>query len=356
MGRNASGIKRFAQHARQENGDRKLAGIDEKIRQYVHDVMNSERPSSLEMAPLAKGGSDRTFRRIHFGDGRSLIFMHYNPDREENRYYAAVAGFLRELGLTVPVIFHHDPAKCFVLMEDLGDADLWSFRQSPWEIRRVYYRKVLRMIHKLHRFPLENPALRSMTLMEGFGPALYRWERDYFRENFVRNICGLMPDGVEAASLEAELDELAGRLQRTGARLIHRDFQSQNILIHQGEPALIDFQGLRIGSYFYDLGSLLYDPYASLDGPARLELLRYYFELEEGRTCAWETFQETFHEAAAQRLMQALGAYGYLGRQHNREDFLEHIPGGVKRLIEATSLSPRLPLLRNLADRCRMVL
>ena len=158
-----------------------------------------------------------------------------------------------------------------------------------------------------------------------------------------------------AAALEAELDALAERLQQLGTSLVHRDFQSQNIMIHRGEPVLIDFQGMRVGSYFYDLGSLLYDPYVLINEHERMELLRYYYGLQE-RTCAWDAFQEAFQEASVQRLMQALGAFGFLGRRHNRKDFLAHIPSGLQRLAEAASRSERLPALRGLVARCQRAL
>lgn len=328
---------------------------DAAVSQYVCRVLNRTGTAVTEIAPLAKGGSDRTFRRIRFSDGPSLIFMHYNPGREENRRYASIAGFLREIDLTVPGILDHDPERCFILMEDLGNTDLWSFRQSAWRLRRDYYRKSLRMIHKLHTFPVENLGRRSLTLMQGFGPELYRWERDYFHENLVRGVCGIEPGAADAAALEAELDALAKRLQQTGAGLVHRDFQSQNIMIDRGEPALIDFQGMRVGSYFYDLGSLLYDPYVPIEEQERLELLRYYYDLQV-RTGAWDAFQEAFHEASAQRLMQALGAFGFLGRRRNRKDFLAHIPSGLQRLAEAASRCPRLTTLRRISVRCLEVL
>ncbi len=328
---------------------------DDAVRQYVCHVLTCAETAIIQVAPLAKGGSDRTFRRIRFSDAPSLIFMHYNPGREENRHYAAIAGFLREIDLAVPRIFHHDPERCLMLMEDLGDTDLWSFRQSAWSLRRDYYIKALRMIHKLHTFPVENLDPRSLTLMQGFGPELYRWEREYFYENFVRGVCGIEFGDEEAAMLEAELSALAERLQQAETSLVHRDFQSQNILIYEENPVFIDFQGLRVGSYFYDLGSLLYDPYMLIDEPERLELLRYYYDLQQ-RSDAWDAFQETFHEASVQRLMQALGAFGFLGRRHNRTDFLAHIPSGVQRLAEAASHSPRLPALRSMISHCRAAL
>jgi aminoglycoside/choline kinase family phosphotransferase/choline kinase len=330
--------------------------IDEyMIMAYVCHILKRPETAITEIAPLAKGGSDRTFRRIRFSDAPSLIFMHYNPGREENRHYAAIAGFLREIDIAVPEIFHHDPERCFILMEDLGDTDLWSLRKSAWSVRRDYYRKALRMIHKLHAFPVENLLRRPLALMQGFGPELYRWEREYFYENFVRGVCGIVSGADEAAALEAELGALAGRLEQGGRGLVHRDFQSQNILIYEEYPVVIDFQGLRVGSCFYDLGSLLYDPYMPIDEHERLELLRYYYDLQE-RNVAWDAFQETFHEASVQRLMQALGAFGFLGRRHNRTDFLAHIPSGVQRLAEAASRSPRLPVLRGMILRCQSAL
>jgi aminoglycoside/choline kinase family phosphotransferase len=126
-------------------------------------------------------------------------------------------------------------------------------------------------------------------------------------------------------------------------------------MMNRGETVLIDFQGMRVGSYFYDLGSLLYDPYVPIDEQERLELLRYYYDLRE-RTCTWDAFQEAFHEASVQRLMQALGAFGFLGRRHNRRDFQAHIPSGLQRLAEAASRSKRLPVLRGLVARCRAAL
>jgi hypothetical protein len=112
---------------------------------------------------------------------------------------------------------------------------------------------------------------------------------------------------------------------------------------------------MRPGSYFYDLGSLLYDPYVAIDEQERLELLLYYYDLQV-RTCAWDAFQEAFHEASVQRLMQALGAFGFLGRRHNRKDFLAHVPIGLQRLTEAVSRSERLPALQGLLARCRRAL
>ena len=109
---------------------------------------------------------------------------------------------------------------------------------------------------------------------------------------------------------------------------------------------------MRLGSPFYDLGALLYDPYVPFTPEARLDLLRHYHD-RGPQTLPWPAFVEAFREASVQRLLQALGAYGCLGLRTGRPDFLAHVPRGLENLIEAAGRSPRLGRLRRLLSRCR---
>jgi aminoglycoside/choline kinase family phosphotransferase len=165
-------------------------------------------------------------------------------------------------------------------------------------------------------------------------------------------VFGIGLDGAEAGALEGELSRLADRLLSTPSGLIHRDLQSQNVMIRGGEPVLIDFQGLRRGSPFYDLGSLLFDPYVTFPEGAREELLGDYQGMC-GSACSGEAFRELFLLASAQRLMQALGAYGFLGLKRAKPHFLAHIPAALDNLIAVTAEAGSLPLLQALARRCR---
>ena len=190
--------------------------------------------------------------------------------------------------------------------------------------------------------------------MEGFGPGLYRWERDYFRDHFVRGVCELALEPSLERELETELASLAARLAGTRLCLVHRDLQSQNVMIRDGEPFLIDFQGMRFGSPFYDLGSLLCDPYVDFSDEERDELLCSYFALSR-QGSDWAAFKNRFWEASAQRLMQALGAYGFLGLKKGLKAFLEHIPSGLRNLQRATAHVASLPRLREVSRACQRV-
>jgi hypothetical protein len=319
---------------------------------YARKALGLSRFIPLEAVPLPGRGSDRSFFRLKWSSAGSAILVRYDPKRQENAYYADIALFLHEIAVSVPMLISHDPKRCLMIMEDLGDRDLWSLREVPWERRKVFYRKILAIIHKLHSFPEKLFPASKVRIMEGFGPELYRWERDYFRDHFVKGLCGIELDPVSADNLEMELSALAERLHRTGRCLIHRDLQSQNVMILSGEPFLIDFQGMRFGSLFYDLGSLLCDPYVVFSLQELGELLLFYYKLTT-RDLDWPAFQEHFWEASAQRLMQALGAYAFLGRRKGLKTFLDHIPAGLRNIQRAASSCGTLPRLQELARACQ---
>jgi len=302
------------------------------------------------MTPIKKGGSDRSFSRVVLPDQSSFIFMHYGTDVAENSCWAGINEFLAGIGVCVPRIIAQDAHLHFLLLDDLGDIDLWSQRSSPWEQRREYYFQVLRQIRKLHAFDLAQlPS--GLQLAESYSEKLYRWEQNYFLENFVGAICRLELSPSYIRDLEQELNDLTGRLQKMEPSLIHRDLQSQNIMLKNGRAVLIDFQGMRRGCLFYDLGSLICDPYVDFTVRQQDELISFYYDLMKPSYSRNE-FLNNFREASAQRLMQALGAYGFLGLKKNKPDFLQHIDHGINNLLAAAASVETLPVLRELAGRC----
>jgi aminoglycoside/choline kinase family phosphotransferase len=331
------------------------ADLRYRLVEFTRRALAFSKETPLNMTPLTKGGSDRTFYRFTYdaasGLPETVIAMHYNPNRKENTLYADIAAFLQTLGVAVPKIMAHNRELSFVVMEDLGAEDLWTYRLEPWTLRRDFYRQALKHAHRLHHYFQDNSRPELPVLMEGYDEALYTWEHQYFRQEFVEAVCGLTLTAAERKALEEELAGLTMRLMYSGIGLVHRDLQSQNIMIFQGKPVLIDFQGLRTGSPFYDLGSLLYDPYVNLTAWERLELLAFYYNLSP-QNLPWPDFVELFHEGSAQRLMQALGAYGFLGPRNRRADFLAHIPAGLRHLLEALSHTSSLPQLHKLTTRC----
>ncbi len=326
-----------------------------KMIDFARESMGLPESSSCELVPLAVRGSDRSFFRFIWNNKDSAILVHYDPKRIENCYYADISLFLHSVGVPVPRLIRQDRTECLMLMEDMGKTDLWSFKNDTWEMRRKLYQKTLHIVHKLHSIPEDGFPAQRVRLMERFGPDLYLWEREYFREHFVSAVCGIEYGLPLKGELETELSALAGRLEGTKSVLVHRDLQSQNIMIYNEEPFLIDFQGMRFGSPFYDLGSLLCDPYVDFSVSEIEELLSFYYNISK-QNLVWPAFRGYFWEAAVQRLMQALGAYGFLGLSKGLTSFLAHIPAALSNLHRAASQVTSLPLLNDLSQSCRRVI
>ncbi len=294
-------------------------------------------PEDFHITAVEKGGSDRKFYRICTAD-RSLILVKYSGRKEENRHYVDIAKFLSSAGVQVPHIYLHDPDEGLIWMHDLGKEDLWTFRDEPWAVRRPLYESALIESFKMHTAATRNRDRADLTLEREFDTHLYLWEQGYFFEHCLKNHFGVPEAQVRELAELPVLHAASAHLASLPRVLVHRDFQSQNIMIRDGTAWLIDFQGMRFGLAQYDIASLLYDPYVSLQPPEREELLAFYERLARRSGVELpEDFREIFDWCALQRLMQALGAYGFLGLQKGRPDFLAHIPAARLSLREVAS-------------------
>lgn len=304
--------------------------------------------AAISIQPLEKGGSDRRYYRIAVGGAHSLILVKYGQQREENRHYVEIARFLGSLGSRVPAVYFHDESEGLIWMEDLGELDLWSFRESAWSERGALYRETLNQAVHLHSTAIRALGDTRLTLQVEFNTELYLWEQQYFFENCLGRFFRLDPNLLENLSRSSALIGIAERLSSLPRVLIHRDFQSQNIMIRDGAAYLIDFQGLRPGLAHYDLASLIYDPYVELSREEREELVHYYISrsLDAGADVPADFLQILDH-CALQRLMQALGAYGFLGLVKQKPHFLSHIPVALGSLLEVVA---RIPGLEELSE------
>ena len=289
--------------------------------------------AQVEIDPIEKGGSDRKFYRVRSSPDQTLILVKYNLEREENRHYVEIARFLEANGIRAPKIYFHDAEEGLIWIEDLGERDLFSYREEPWPERRRLYESALDEVAKLHRLGEAEAETIRGSLPAEFNAALYLWEQQYFLENCLGRYFEV--DNVKLAALATlpALNDIAEKLDRLPRVLVHRDFQSQNIIVRDGQAHLIDFQGMRPGLAHYDLASLLYDPYVELTSAERADLVIYYSEQQEqhGAGLAGD-FESVLRLCAMQRLMQALGAYGYLGLVKQHTAFLDYIPVALSSL------------------------
>jgi N-acetylmuramate 1-kinase len=288
---------------------------------------------TVEITPIEKGGSDRKFYRVRCSPEQTIILVKYGFEREENRHYVRIAEFLAEHKVRAPRIYFHDATEGLIWIEDLGQEDLWSYREDNWLVRRAFYESALDEVVKLHCLPEEAYRAIEESLPVAFDAALYRWEQGYFFKNCLGSHFGVEEEKLSELAALPFLQEMAERLGARPRVMVHRDFQSQNIIMRDAQAHLIDFQGMRPGLAEYDLASLLFDPYVTLSPSEREALLTAYEEKREAALLPVSTqFREVFRLCAIQRLMQAIGFYGFAGTVKGNKSFLQYIPTAMTSL------------------------
>lgn len=289
------------------------------------------------------GGSNRDYFRISVaGDAVTWILCIYDGERAENRKFVALTRELAKLGVRVPNVTHHDEQSCWYVMEDLGRTCLWDLAENVAVNRDTVmenYRRTLESVAKLHQVDETSVPDGLDAMMERvFDLDLYCWEQAYFFDHFAGDHLGMSKSEVDAMAGYDLFAEMAAGLDAVHPRcLVHRDFQSQNVIVGANGVALIDYQGVRLGLGEYDVASLLYDPYTRL-GEAEIDgLLSHYYECvgaDRGER------EQIFHWCAVQRLMQALGAYGNLGHNLGKPRYLAFIEPAIERLRRISAGTP----------------
>ncbi len=295
---------------------------------------------------LSHGGSNRKYFRKQY-----MVFCQWEEIDQEFEKTVTLGKFLKNKGFLVPEIIEVDRQKKLIVFEDLGDLTLYSWLQCKrknGEILKVY-KKIIEQITQLHwkiSWELKEMALSILQ----FDYEYFRWESEYFIKECVNAVFNLKN---ELSILEKDLHFIADRLSKTQKVVLHRDLQSQNIMLKNQKPYFIDYQSARWGPAGYDIASLLYDPYVNLNKQIRQDLVRYYIEKSLKISSSSlnfnpSTFLEELTLCKIQRHMQALGAYGFLSLKRGKKEFLRFIPSALNLLKEDIEECPFL--LTNLKE------
>src|SRR5581483_7468230 len=296
------------------------------------------------------GGSGRTIVRLSAGNLTAIGILH--TVREENVAFLEFARYFRGRGLPVPEIYAQDLSLGAYLEEDLGDISLFEFLSSKRDGNEIEpsaieaYRKALAI---LPRFQIE--AGRDVNCKVcyprgSFDRQSITWDLNYFKYYFLR-LAGV--DFNEQA-LEDDFRRFTKfLLNAPHDYFLYRDFQSRNIMLREGEPFFLDFQGGRKGALQYDVASLLYDAKADLPPDLRQQLLDFYLDSVAGFIAVdRQAFMDQYYAYVYVRIMQALGAYGFRGFYERKPHFLQSVPYALKNvrwLLHNVELPVAVPTL-----------
>lgn len=285
-------------------------------------------PNEADIRKVAKGASTRAFYRFSKG-GEKLVGCFYSDLPRENFLYAPIAEFLCGCGVPVPKILYHDVHKKIIVMEDAGARDIGELQAE--EVRGAYF-AALRAAKILHTKASEKFAANPIELCPPFDADLYRWEQDYFYRECAQGVFG-----INIPRPDSDFEVLTRRLLDFPRRLLFRDFQSQNIMVSEGgDIRVIDFQGMRLGNPFYDVASLLFDPYVEkLGGEFIDEALGEYLNfLPDASFPGFAESREMLNFAGVERLLQALGAYGFLSAKKGKTGYAKYFAPAATNLLD----------------------
>jgi aminoglycoside/choline kinase family phosphotransferase len=313
--------------------------------QHFHSPVERVQPLQGQL-----GGSGRKIIRLA-SEKISVVGILYDV-REENAAFLEFSRHFRKHGLPVPEIYAQDLDHGAYLEEDLGDTSLFEFLSKHRAGEQIApqavetYRKV---ISTLPRFQVE--AGRDLNYKVcyprgSFDRQSIAWDLNYFKYYFLR-LAGI-PFSEQA--LEDDFRVLTKFLLSAGRDyFLYRDFQSRNIMLREGQPFFLDYQGGRKGALQYDVASLLYDAKADLPPDLRQQLLDHYLETLAGFVdLKRETFMQHYYAYVYIRIMQALGAYGFRGFYERKVHFLQSVPYALKNLrwlLHHVTLPIALPTL-----------
>ncbi len=300
---------------------------------------------------IGTGGSDRKYYRAVKGSD-TVVIMQCGKDDEEFDRHIEYSHYFSRFSIPVPELISVDREQMVAEFEDLGDMNLYSWLKCPRESVDVeeMYRKVLDVAVQIHHVATEKVSGFKLLSERIFDYDHFRWETDYFVKWFVKD---LRKERIkDTLALEEEFHRLARTADSFTRSIIHRDYQSRNIMVAEANiPRLIDYQGARMGPPAYDIVSVLWDPYVCLDDVLRERLIKYYTNecMKVSEEFKGSEFRETLLTCRLQRHMQALGAYGYLSKIKGKGYFLKYVPEALRQLKNDISLARDMyPVLNNL--------
>jgi aminoglycoside/choline kinase family phosphotransferase len=280
------------------------------------------------------GGSGRKIIRLS-NERNSAIGILYGV-REENAAFLEFSRHFRKHALPVPEIYGEALSHGAYLEEDLGDTTLFQFlsaNRSGDEVAAPVAEVYRKAVAVLPRFQVEAGRDLDYTVcypIASFDRQSVAWDLNYFKYYFLR-LAGI-PFNEQA--LENDFSRLTDfLLSAERDYFLYRDFQSRNILLREGQPFFVDYQGGRKGALQYDIASLLFDAKADLPPELRQDLLNHYLDaLGHYVKLDREAFMRHYYAYVYVRILQALGAYGFRGFYERKAHFLQSVPYAMKNL------------------------
>jgi len=330
----------------------------------VLEALEGRAREGLKVTPLAADASARSYARVEADGEPPMVLMLLADDplkseevvdgeRPKQMPFLEVGEYLARGGMPVPAVMHVDLSRRSILLEDLGDVTIERALAAGAD-KAALYHAAIELLADLQAWGEKAPDPGCVAFRRRFGEGLLRWELDHFDEWLLREWTGRTPTAAEKAVLDAFYDEVVRRLVALPTGLVHRDFQSRNLMVQGRRLRLIDFQDALVGPYLYDLVALLRDSYVAFDREEAAGIRRHFREARIARGL-WVpgpgVLDDHFFLQAMQRKLKDAGRFVYIDRVKKNPKFLPNIPRSLAYAREAIERFPEFGQAREVLAR-----
>ena len=281
--------------------------------------------------------------------------------KPEDFPFLSIHFHFQKSGVRVPKIHHFSEKKGLFLMEDLGDLSLekhfWNCKNQKDIL--ALYKKVVDQLIVIHSLCFQKDSLRTCVAYEQeFSVKKFLWELNFAKEHLLKGLFSISLSKTEEKALEAEFQSLCEKLHKAPQVICHRDFHSRNVMIKSdsNEVVIIDFQDARMGPVVYDLVSLFYDSYVTLDPSVTKHLTNHYmdhFPYFDQLQLTQKHWQEFLEQQILQRCFKACGSFASFKMINNNDAYLPYIPPTLNRILENLENHESYPMWKKLLERSK---
>src|SRR5574344_1141331 len=306
--------------------------IIEELKKLYQTYVGSEADTVTE---LPSSGSNRRYFRL---SGVQSIIGVCGTSIDENKAFLYMADHFRKAGLPVPEVYGASDDNTYYIQEDLGDTLLFAAIEKGRktsvfsEEEKELLRKTIRLLPAVQFAGADGLDFSVCYPQPEFNQRSIMWDLNYFKYCFLKATCL----DFQEDRLEDDFQKMADVLMRSlSATFMYRDFQSRNVMIKNGEPYFIDFQGGRKGPFYYDVASFLWQAKARYPDSLRQELLKEYLSaLRKYKPVDEKYFYSQLRHFVLFRTLQVLGAYGFRGYFEKKPHFIQSVPFAIENLAK----------------------
>jgi len=304
---------------------------------------------STRVMPLTGDASDRRYFRVLVPDGASIVLSLYAaPFVFDALSFVNVARLLAAMPVPIPSVLGHADDLGVLALADLGDVTLQAHLGAATpEEHAALYRQAVALIATLQKRGAELASPEYLPYGVAFDVEKLTWELDFFIKHFIEAYKGIVITPADRDELRREFAVLTEMLASEKRVLCHRDYHSRNLMLHDEQLYIIDFQDARMGPDTYDLVSLLRDSYVDLPEQTVSELLAYFLAVK-GQTDDERTFRQRFGVMALQRNLKALGTFGYQTTTRRNSVYIQYIPRTLRYVRDNLDTLPQFERIREL--------